>query len=236
MKYFLILTGLVSLFQLTASASVICVSGTLASYEALGSGGCTIGSNTVASFNNVSGSYGATEIAPSAVTVTPTGGTTSPTLQFTVSQTASNGQTLEEIFTYVITGAVYSMDTNTLSGSSETGNASVTNVQNYCAGGNFDATGASGCTGSSTGALVTFDGVMNSDTITFPATPKLSITDDFVIDSGGVGTASGGTIQDQFVAAGVASVPEPGAIALSFIGLSIVSARRFYSSKRNIIN
>ena len=234
MKKFLVVVGALFSFQLTAFASSVCVAGSLAAYEGLGTGGCIIGTSTVGSFTNVGGTTGAIEIPPSSVTVTPSGGTTDPTLTFTLSLSANSGQTLEEIFNYVIEGAVYSMETNSLSGSSESGGSTVSNVQNYCVGGTFDATGVSGCTGSSSGTLVTFDGLVNTASATFSATSLLSVTDDFVIDNAGVGSASGGSVSDQVTAIAIPTVPEPEPVVLSLLAFLIVSTRSFYSNKRKI--
>src|SRR5580700_7841539 len=59
------------------SATPVCVSGgTLASYEALGAGGCTIGPQTVDdfTFSVVSVGGGATAVSDTNITVTPTFG------------------------------------------------------------------------------------------------------------------------------------------------------------------
>jgi hypothetical protein len=208
----------------TLSAAPICLTGTLASYESLGAGGCTIGANTLASFTTLTGSTGGTPISPLDIAITPVGGTTNPGLMFQLSLTANANQTYEGIFDYVISGATYSADALTLSNSSETGNGAVSDVQNFCAGGSFGPDGVSGCTGTTSGALVTIDGAQNMDNAALPSPNLLSITDDIVVDSGGLGSASAGTFADQFTAAPVASgVPEPATYLLSAAGIALAA-------------
>jgi hypothetical protein len=211
-----------------ASATPVCSTGTLAAYEALGSTGCNIGTVTVASFATLSGTNGATAINTGAVTVTPGGGTTDPELTFSFSLMATDPTLFESIFTYAIFGPDFTSDTITLSGSGETGNGGVSDIQNYCIGGSFGPDAVTGCNGSTSGTLLTLDGIQNTDTIPFASTSSLSITDDFVLDSGGPGTASGGTFADQYAATATSTspVPEPGAFLLTATGLALSVFRK----------
>jgi PEP-CTERM motif len=221
MKTLLLVGASLFCFQ-TLSATPICMTGTLASYESLGAGGCTIGTNTLASFTTLALTFGAAAIAPGAITITPMGGTDNPGLMFTFSQTASTGQTLEAIFDYMISGPSYTADMLTLSGSSETGNGDVSDVQNFCEGGSFGPDGVDGCTHAS-GGLVTVDGLQNMDQSSLVSPHLLSITDDIVVDSGGTGTASAGTFVDQLTA--TTGVPEPGTYLLLGAGIAVVALR-----------
>ncbi len=226
MKYLLLLAfGFAGLNVASASS---CASGTLASYISLGAAGCTIGSNTLASFLALSGSTGGTPINTSSVMVTPTGGSFNPGFIFTVSQTASTNQTFESMFTYNISGPAYLADVINISGSSEGGNGDVTDTQNYCVGGHFGPDGVDGCTGSATGSLNAVDGFQQSDQTTFSRPHSLAITDDFVIDSGGAGSAKGGIFSDQFTAA-----PEPGVFLLTGTGLVFALLRKRKSHQLN---
>ena len=216
MKYLFLLGASLFCFQ-TLSATPICMTGTLATYESLGAGGCTIGANTLASFTTLALTYGTAAIAPGSITIAPVGGTTNPGLTFTFSQTASTGQTLEAIFDYMISGAAYTMDTLTLSGGSETGNGDVTDTQNFCEGGSFGPDGVDGCTGPANGALITVDGAQNMDQSLLASPLLLSITDDIIVDSGGVGSASAGTFVDQLNA--TTGVPEPATYLLFSVGI-----------------
>jgi len=213
-----------------ASANSICTTESLANYILLGSAGCTIGSDTFASFAIVTpGSTGATAIAPSAVTVAPSGGTTDPTLTFSTNLTASDGQLLEALFNYTVAGASFTSDTLTLSPATEAVDGAVTDIQNYCFGGNFGPDGVDGCAGTN-GALLGLDGAQNTDSTTIPGVTSLGITDDFEIDGGppmdpGSG-ATAGTFIDQFTAnANASPTPEPGALLLTALGLSLAALR-----------
>lgn len=225
MKNLLLLGASLFCFQ-TLSATPVCMTGTLASYESLGAGGCTIGANTLASFTTLALTFGTAAIAPGAITITPVGGTTNPELMFTLSQTASTNQTLEAIFDYMISGAAYTETTLTLSGSSETGNGDVTDTQNFCEGGSFGPDGVDGCT-KPNGAIITDDGVQNTDQSSLASPHLLSVTDDIIVDSGGVGSASGGTFVDQFSATPlVTGTPEPGTYLLLSCGITVVAVLR----------
>jgi hypothetical protein len=226
---FRLLIGLALGFLRIASADPVCVNGTLASYELLGSAGCSIGGNTVASFAVVTGITGAVPIDPASVNVMPTGGTLNPALVFETDQQAGAGTLLEAIFTYTIASGVYGADMITLSGSSETGDGAVTDTQNFCAGGNFGPDGVTGCSGSTSGALLTLDGVQNEDQTTLPGSNLLSITDDFVLDGGTFGSASGGTFADRFNV-----TPEPASVVLlGGTGLLLIGLRKLRSQIRN---
>lgn len=228
MKHILLLAGLCLLK--VASAAPVCIDGSLASYEALGASGCTIGANTLASFMGLTGTTGATEIDPTLVMIDPDGGTGNPSLTFMVNKSASAGTVFETIFDYVISGPAYTAESITLSGSSETVDGAVTDVQNNCAGGFFGPDGVDGCTGTA-GSLLTLDGVQNMDQTSFASPTSIAVTDDFTVDGGTAGTASGGTFVDQFSA--TTGTPEPGTWLLTAAGLAFAGYRRFRSINRN---
>ena len=193
-----------------------CVSGSLASYINLGTGGCTIGGNTVASFKDLSGAAFNTEIASTAITIAPSGGSYNPGLSASVNNmTAPSGTVLEMMFTYTISGPTYVAENITLSGASESGGA-VYEAQNYCEAGTFGSDGVDGCTGTFTGTLATADGFGNADSAVFDPPHFVSITEDLFIDST-FGSATGGKITDQFTA-----VPEPGAFVITGIGFALL--------------
>jgi hypothetical protein len=204
-----------------------CASGTLASYEALGSGGCTIGTDLLSSFANVAGTFGATELAPASVSITPSGGSSNPELIFNVDSSAVTPQLFETIFTYMLTHSVFLQSTITLANSSETVDGAVTDAQDLCAGGTFGPDGVDGCTGNPL-ALLTLDGVQNSDNTSLGSVASVAVTDDFIVDGGTAGTASGGKFTDAFSAQSsvVTTTPEPAntwplavLIVLLFLGL-----------------
>lgn len=226
MKQFLFLTCFsLALVQISPAAS--CVSGTLASYVALGAGGCTIGGDTLANFKDLPGT-GATELGASAVSIMPIGGTFNPGLSATINVTAMNGVVDEAMFTYTISGATFNSDSVTLSNSSESG-GQVYEAQNYCAGGTFGTNGVTGCNGATSGTLATLDGILNKDSAALANPHLLSVTEDLFVDST-LGDAMGATITDQFTA-----VPEPAAPLITGLGLvSLAWAKsRFRTAARS---
>ena len=201
-----------------------CVAGSLADYVSLGAGGCTIGGNTVSSFTVLSGITGATELAPGTVSIQPFGGTADPELAFTVSESVQTPPLLETIFTYEISGNPYTQSEIDLSNSSETVDGAVTDIQNICEDGNFGSDGVTGCTGLST-SLLTLDGIQNTDSTALSALSFLSVTDDFTLDPGTAGSASGGVFTDQFTAA--TTVPEPNlTVLLGALTLALAAIRK----------
>jgi hypothetical protein len=168
----------------------------------------------------VLGTTGATEIDPTLVTIDPSAGTAGPSLTFGLTESATAPTLYESIFTYLISGPEFTGETITLSGSMETVDGAVTDVQNNCAGGVFGPDGVTGCTGTA-GSLLTLDGVQNMDQIGFANQRSIAVTDDFTIDGGTAGTASGGIFVDQF------TVPEPGTWLFTATGLALAGFRRF---------
>jgi MYXO-CTERM domain-containing protein len=213
--------------------SAPCVSGSLATYQALGSGGCTIGNNLFSSFGTVPGTTGATEFSPSAVSITPSGGSGSPQLLFSVDGGAMAGQLFETIFTYQISGNHYLQSNITLANSSESGDGAVTDIQNLCAGGTFGSDGVTGCTGTPL-SLLTVDGIQNTDQTALATPALLSVTDDFTIDGGTAGSAAGGTFTDQFQAQTTPTpTPEPsGMLPFGILILLIAALWRRRSTKQ----
>ncbi len=210
-------------------SAATCANGTLATYEALGSAGCNIGGDTLSNFTTLSGTAGATELAAGAVSINPTGGSFNPSLTFSTSQTANANSLLETIFTYTISGDIYNGASTSLTGSSETVDGAVTNVENFCAGGSFGPDGVSGCSGSA-GSLLTLDGSQNSDASATATSWLLSVTDDFSVNGGLSGSAMGGTFTNSFTA-----TPEPASLLLGMLGLALLaggSRRKALSSNK----
>jgi hypothetical protein len=204
-----------------------CTDGTLASYIGLGSGGCTIGANTLYDFHTVSGILGATVISTADVSITPLGGNFDPGITASVSTVAAANTQLELLFTYQVAGTSYVGGSITLAGSSETGDGAVTDIQNFCAGGRFGPDGVTGCTGLA-GSLLTLDGTQNHDSTTFGPASFLDVTDDLTLDGGLSGSASGGTITDRFSA-----VPEPFSYLLTGLGLALGLGAELRSARKN---
>jgi hypothetical protein len=219
MKQFLFFaSAMVSVAQLCSGSA--CVSGTLSSYIALGTGGCSIGTNTLSGFHTLSGTSFATPIDSAMIAITPLAGNPGFTAAF--SATANTGTLAEALFTYQIAGASYSSSSINLTGSIATNDGTVTDVQNFCAGGTFGPDGLSNCSGLPGTLIVVGAG---GDQASFPPVPFLNVTDDFTLDGGTAGSASGGSITDRFTA-----VPEPLTLLLTAMGLAFALALK--ASKR----
>jgi hypothetical protein len=216
-KQFLSLASLILAIASVSSAAP-CGAGSLASYIALGSSGCTVGVNTLFDFRALSGIAGATPISSGSVTLTPLGGDFDPGLSATVNITANAGALLETLFTYKITGNPYVSDSISLTNSLALPDGAVTGIQNFCAGGTFGPSGVTGCTGTA-GSLLTLAGVQNQDSTLLNSVALLSVTDDFTFDGGLAGSASGGTMTNRFTA-----VPEPAAFFVTGMGLAFAAA------------
>ena len=86
----------------------------------------------------------------------------------------------------------------------------MSDVQNLCVDGTFGPDGVTGCNGSSSPSQVTVDGAINTSQTPLTALSFLSVTDDFTIDPGTVGSASAGIFTDTFTAGTTTTtVPEP---------------------------
>lgn len=95
--------GLALVSSLAWAAAPPCVPGTLASYIALGSGGCSIGMATFAEFGYAAkASGGARPIPPDQIKVNPTFVPFSAELSFSASWKAANGQTQDSFIKYTV--------------------------------------------------------------------------------------------------------------------------------------
>ena len=213
MKQFFILTGAIIGITQLGSAATTCNSGSLASFIALGSTGCSIGSSTLTSFQTLPGGIlGATAINPANITLTITPGIVGFSAQ--ANATVGPNQIAEALFNYQVSGPSFNMSTITLSNTTETGDGGVTYLQNLCLGGQFSPSGVTGCGGPTRGLAVVNSG---SDTANFSSISPIGVTDDFTVDGGLAGTAAGGTFTDQF------TVPEPSTILLTGLGLAVAA-------------
>ena len=213
------------LFCVSGSAlfGAACVPGTLQDYIDLGSTGCSRGSTTFSAFNTVPGQSFATELLPSAITVTPGGGLYAPTLLFTLNKDAAAGELFESIFRLSITGTVTGASV-ALNSPSATGDGVVTGILDVCAGGSFAGNSPSGCAGMAATALAaaTAGGPNQlSDSASFPASSFFDVFVDLSVDGGldGSATLTSATL-------GVSSVPEPSTIYLLAAGVSALGVIR----------
>ncbi len=229
MKQYAIFAALTLGVTSLASAAPVCTSGSLASFIALGSGGCMIGTNTLSGFQALPGLGGATVISPSNITITPIGGTTNPGITAMTNLTATTGQIFDALITYMLSGNLYTSDSINLTNATASGNGAVTDIQNFCAGGTFGPNGVSGCTGTAGSLLVLGGPGTNTNQTNLSPVGKLTITHNFTVDSGGNGSASGATVTDQFAA--TSSIPEPATYVLAGLGLALAAFRKLRSAK-----
>jgi len=185
-----------------------------------------VGTTTFFDFATLSGIGGASEVSASSVSVSPLGGLFDPGLSVAVSVSAAADIIVETIFTYRVSGALYTADAISLSNSSEAGDGAVTDTQNFCLGGTFAPDGTSGCSGTP-GALVAVNGIQNTDSAQFTPASLISITDDFVVDGGTAGSATGGTFADR-----LSAVPEPSSGFLFAIATAAAVSLQLSLSKR----
>lgn len=212
----------------TANASP-CVSGSLADYIALGSGGCTIGDKTLGDFSAASFLTGATAIDAANVNVAAVGGPFNFGLDFTLTPNAPSlagaMQLLDILLGYRVTGSSLIGASLGLGVSAATGDGAVTAITNVCGNGLFSTNLV--CSGPSSAGLA----VVNTESFGFPFdSAPLAISSFFdvfteiTLDGGFAGSASlTGAVSNRF------SVPEPDTsalLAVAMLGLIAVMRRR----------
>lgn len=201
-----------------------CVSGTLQSYINLGVTGCSVGGVDYSAFSLVPGQFGATQISPGSINVTPGGTQLQTMLLLSLNQTASAGMLLETIFRVRAAGLL-STASIALNSPTVTGDGAVTGILDVCAGGNFAGSAPSGCPTTARSALVfaTAGGPNQlSDSVSFVPTSFFDIFFDVSIDGGSTGSA---TLTSTSL--GVNAVPEPSAIILVALGIGAIGIRRY---------
>ncbi len=222
-KWFLHVTVPFFLFG-SALFGAPCLSGTLQSYINLGVTGCSVGGVDYSAFSLVPGQFGATQISPGSINITPGGTQLQTMLLLSLNQTATAGMLLETIFRVraagLLTGASIALNSPTV-----TGDGAVTGILDVCAGGNFAGSAPSGCpTIARTAAVFATAGGPNqlSDSVSFAPSSFFDIFFDVSIDGGSAGSA---TLPSASL--GVNAVPEPSAILLVALGIGAIGIRRY---------
>ena len=201
-----------------------CVSGTLQSYINLGVTGCSVGGVDYSAFSLVPGQFGATQISPGSINITPGGTQLQTMLLLSLNQTANAGMLLETIFRVRAAGLL-STASIALNSPTVTGDGAVTGILDVCAGGNFAGSAPTGCPTTARSALVfaTAGGPNQlSDSVSFAPSSFFDIFFDVSIDGGSTGRA---TLTSTSL--GVNAVPEPSAIILVALGIGAIGIRRY---------
>ena len=219
--------ALTTMFSGSAVAAPVCMTDTLASYMSLGSTGCQLGGGTFSGFQVLPPITGADAITPGNITITPIQSGNMLGLNVKVNGTAMAGELKQALLSYMLMAPSITSSMVTLSGTSTSGGAFATYIQNYCAGGTFLPGDVTGCNGSTDDALVILDS--GSEQATFPAVSQISIVHDFTLDASTGGSATGGMVMDRFtVGSAGGEVPEPQTyVLMSSAFLAIALRARF---------
>jgi hypothetical protein len=202
-----------------ASAGTMCVPGTLQDYVNLADVGCTLNGFTFENFELAPLLFGATEIDPSTVQVTPGGGAQ---LLFTLNSSAGPGQIFESFFRFNLIGGASGASIR-LGNPLAAGDGAVTGILDVCAGGSFLGVEPIGCSGTPATAIAfatAFDTAPFAAT-TFPFSNFFDIFVDLTIDGGLAGFAS---LDSATVA--ITPTPEPSAMLTMAAGLALLTLAR----------
>jgi hypothetical protein len=180
-----------------AASAAPCAMGSLQSYTALGAGGCTIGSVQFTSFSLLPPVF--TPINPTSVILTPTA---VPGFLVGLNATAGMGQTLESTFSFTATGSTFISGSVGLLGSSVAPDGANTATGTFMPG----------------GTAIAFDigsDQQLTDTASIAKIHSVLVQLDYVVDGGTAGSAS---LSQGSV--GLATVPEPSSLLLTFSALA----------------
>lgn len=204
------------------AAAAPCAPGTLASYIALGSSGCTIGSATVFDFSAGTFSQVATPISADDIVVSPAG--TGLGLEFGLDVGAGPGDFFDVLIGYTLSGPSIVGNTLSLAGSTATPDGVVTAVEDKCIGFAFlGADPSAFCAGDQVTLIALHDGLgpIPTASASFPPASFFGVFTEIGVDGGLAGSASlRGTVTNTF------AVPEPSVLLLVGSGALAIAARR----------
>ena len=217
MRALALLAALMS-FAPSVAGAAPCAPGSLASYIALGAGGCTVGFASFEAFGVLDVPFGAVAISPDDVLVTPSApDAASARLEFELDVAAEALELLEILIAYrVSTLSLLARTALAIEASSATGDGVVTAIEDLCLGGSFAPGGPTGCTGTPE-VLIVFDIGIDQDlleTLAFAPVAALAVVKDIAVDGGLAGAAALLSASNEFRAA-----PEPAAALLLSTGL-----------------
>jgi hypothetical protein len=228
-KLFAFIIALTTMCGGSALAAPMCTTDTLASYISLGSTGCEIGGGTFSGFQVLPAITGAVPITPENISITPVQSGNMLGVDVMISATAMTGELRQALLGYMLMAPSITGSMITVSGTSTTGGAFVSDIQNYCAGGAFLPGDVTGCNGSTDDALVVLNA--GSQSATFPAVTKISIVHDFTLDASSGGSATGGMVMDRFTVASTAPIPEPQTYVLMSSALLAIALRAGFRNR-----
>ena len=205
-----------------------CGPGSLASFIALGSSGCTIGSTQFFNFTALPVLGGATLLPDSASFVTPLGVST-PGFRFNVNSDVGPGAIFERRIGYSISSPGLIGAQTFLTGSNVTTDGANTLIENLCLGAAF---GVGETCGASTAQLVPFDlgglGQSLSESTGFPSKSLLGVIVDITVDGGTDGHAVLASGTTQFTPA-----PLPESAMLPFVAIGLIAGLAGMRARRS---
>jgi hypothetical protein len=224
--------ALASLVVAPAVVALPCANGSLADYIAIGS--CEIGDAAFSGFETLPDiPSGATEIAPNAIFVSPVATATDVGLAFAFDVAAGATEVFSTLFRFQLeqlAERTFTGVSSSLAGGSAGGDGVVLLIEDLCVGALF-ATAPTGCGGISsltTIAFVTDPDPEPNAAADIPASTRLDVVAQFIVDGGSGGAASLGTGTLRFAAAN-GQAPEPGGplLLLTALGLAAWSRQRY---------
>lgn len=239
--WLLSITGLLCAGAIQSHAAVIpCTTGSLSSYMALGSAGCTIDSDyTFKDFNYlVSASVFANNITASNITVTPTSGPGGPTLTFSANWSASGvlASTYAGVlrFTGTASGLAFSpFDSQQLGvAGSASGLSTATVSETNCVGGLLQSTGVACLTGGITESLaaqITGTATSANANVAFSPASLVDVYKTISLVGAANGSASLSSFSQTF---GVEATPTPEPATFGLIGAGCFSFALLRRRKR----
>ena len=226
MKKFL--TAAAFLFLAAMAYAGPCLPGTLQDYIDLGSAGCTLNNVRFQDFGLGELQFGATEIDPNTIPVTPNTGPAGAALLLMLNRSAGPGVLLESIFRFNAVGELRGASI-ALGNALAAGDGAVTGILDVCADGDFlglDPIGCSGTPGTAIAFATSFDSSLK-DSVFFAPSSFFDVFVDLAIDGGLGGFASLDSAEVTIV------TPEPSTVLLFAAGLFTFYISRMRPRRRS---